>query len=783
MKPFVTYILLAVILLIALLLFVPKKEYFASSLVAWTNEINRDIANNSTNLYQESTYLPRNTAEKQYLKKYEMMNPLREKGVSTEEPLIMNRCIQFINDPEKVKSKDGLTGIDHVLSSMRCRDFFMSNKISIDYNDFNTIETKLKDYINALYAYTNDEQGKAVPQFYGPAYLLVTQYPYVQTVTYDPILDSCTETPTVLSQNPFKLSYNPKPVGDDPRCYITNDEIRNKSIRLEMYLLLPAHKKGGIRTIRHNNEDLDFYTVGEFAYTNWGQIRCNMRDLFAWNRKRLATTTVVDPRSGDDKCFMSCLNPGSNKFNYACGARNSTKRYDISTDLYYNDPYEATVLGTPKTTGEKLRHDYATLYTINPSVMNSLLRMDGTNGIFRECVPLQPIEQEFDFETMDTKCASGAIESIVNGSVYKKLSDFGDKNIGVGFRIKMGIYYIGVKNSSSRIAVLNKIPKGNDYTTLWYLENVYAMSGNIPKKVGFRIFTFIRSATTTDKLYLTSGPDNVTDMTRTDVVLTSKPSIQWFFTRDANGKLELVKYTLVSNIPASMIVSTSKQFLFTIYGSNTGMLSEAKWMPQTVLNTSNVIYSSDVVFEVVVDSIYETTSCGSISPENYEQNVAIAQEALNQSILGNLSSSTKKCKISSVEEEVAIIEQAKATPPPPPPKPKVNEVYQIGGNINPNRDTAQARCQQYGGTLATTEQVRAAFNKGADWCSWGYTTDSVVFPNQEPREGCSMVKELAVLKNMTYNNGNFGAACYGIKPTLGTPTILPFSRLKWSEQD
>ena len=111
------------------------------------------------------------------------------------------------------------------------------------------------------------------------------------------------------------------------------------------------------------------------------------------------------------------------------------------------------------------------------------------------------------------------------------------------------------------------------------------------------------------------------------------------------------------------------------------------------------------------------------------------------------------------------------------------EVYHISGYDNPSRDNAAVKCAKFGGILASTAQVSEAFTRGADWCSWGYTSDNVAFPNQRPREGCSLKSEVAILADKSWNNGRYGANCYGVKPVKGTANILAFNDGKWSDLD
>ncbi len=108
------------------------------------------------------------------------------------------------------------------------------------------------------------------------------------------------------------------------------------------------------------------------------------------------------------------------------------------------------------------------------------------------------------------------------------------------------------------------------------------------------------------------------------------------------------------------------------------------------------------------------------------------------------------------------------------------EVYNLGKNHYTYEEAGKA-CSILGGRLATHDEVKAAWNKGAEWCNYGWSADGkALFPTQEKtyyllkkagREGECGVPGI--------NGGNFknknmklGANCYGVKPKPNSDNLL-----------
>lgn len=104
-----------------------------------------------------------------------------------------------------------------------------------------------------------------------------------------------------------------------------------------------------------------------------------------------------------------------------------------------------------------------------------------------------------------------------------------------------------------------------------------------------------------------------------------------------------------------------------------------------------------------------------------------------------------------------------------------DEVYHIRGN-NYTYDDAKAVCSAFDGKLATYEQMEKAYEKGADWCEYGWSDNQMAyFPTQ-----LSKWKQLQKEKGKEnycgrpgINGGyiankyvKFGVNCFGKKPKM-----------------
>lgn len=96
---------------------------------------------------------------------------------------------------------------------------------------------------------------------------------------------------------------------------------------------------------------------------------------------------------------------------------------------------------------------------------------------------------------------------------------------------------------------------------------------------------------------------------------------------------------------------------------------------------------------------------------------------------------TKKPTITTAKPSTVIPESPQPIPnPPPAPKQNVIDGTKVF-HIPENRYTyeeAPAACAAVGATLATHEQMKAAYEEGADWCNYGWSADQTAFYPTQP---------------------------------------------------
>lgn len=102
-----------------------------------------------------------------------------------------------------------------------------------------------------------------------------------------------------------------------------------------------------------------------------------------------------------------------------------------------------------------------------------------------------------------------------------------------------------------------------------------------------------------------------------------------------------------------------------------------------------------------------------------------------------------------------------------PPK----EAYAVNGSFT--QIEAQAKCESYGGTLASYQQVGNAQGAGAQWYGgWGWIADD---STNIGRIACAFQNIGAAIRTEAGGTGKSGAICYGVKPTkASTPDVLSF---------
>jgi len=113
------------------------------------------------------------------------------------------------------------------------------------------------------------------------------------------------------------------------------------------------------------------------------------------------------------------------------------------------------------------------------------------------------------------------------------------------------------------------------------------------------------------------------------------------------------------------------------------------------------------------------------------------------------------------------------------------EAYSVSGSFT--QLEAQAKCESYGATLASYQELVNAQLLGAGWCSWGWITDDtantakISFPVQTT-DSCHSDAPGTKVRLQGGGSGKYGANCYGVKPPLSVAAaVRPFNSTKWNQ--
>ena len=105
------------------------------------------------------------------------------------------------------------------------------------------------------------------------------------------------------------------------------------------------------------------------------------------------------------------------------------------------------------------------------------------------------------------------------------------------------------------------------------------------------------------------------------------------------------------------------------------------------------------------------------------------------------------------------------------------QVFNIPANVFTYPD-ARSLCSAYGARLATYDEIEEAYNKGGEWCNYGWSENQqILFPTQK-----KTYDELQNIKGhendcgrqginggyVSNPNARFGVNCYGYKPEITT---------------
>jgi len=171
------------------------------------------------------------------------------------------------------------------------------------------------------------------------------------------------------------------------------------------------------------------------------------------------------------------------------------------------------------------------------------------------------------------------------------------------------------------------------------------------------------------------------------------------------------------------------------------------------------------------------------------------------------------------EVDIAIVQSDKSSKPPSPIPSSTNldttipQTFHVEGNFN--YIDAKAVCKAYNSKMANIKQVTDAYDKGAEWCDYGWSTKHMVlYPTQY--KSWKSYQELGKKEqcgrpgiNGGYNHNllqELGVNCFGNKPKINGPmpektipheivdkrvkywqskipslTVAPFNYDSWSE--
>ena len=113
-----------------------------------------------------------------------------------------------------------------------------------------------------------------------------------------------------------------------------------------------------------------------------------------------------------------------------------------------------------------------------------------------------------------------------------------------------------------------------------------------------------------------------------------------------------------------------------------------------------------------------------------------------------------------------------------PDQPKIEkgpETYHVQGKFD--YSMAKSVCKAYDATLASLSQIKEAYDKGAEWCDYGWSEDGMVlYPTQE-ESWKQYQKEKKDKCGIPGINGGYnprtrqrlGVNCYGVKPSGVVP--------------
>ena len=252
---------------------------------------------------------------------------------------------------------------------------------------------------------------------------------------------------------------------------------------------------------------------------------------------------------------------------------------------------------------------------------------------------------------------------------------------------------------------------------------------------------------------------------------------------------------VVNNAVNNAVNNVAKTFNI---GANTGSniinnSSRVKGIPWLLISIVVIFVTSVVLLSVFYDKIVSVLPA---SIKDIFNKQAVAETPVIAPVTQSGSSDARSSLgLSSMSADYSLSQEINKI------LPQKKEVFTIAENRYTYNDAAPL-CKSMGAELATYEQVKSAFKKGADWCNYGWIKgQNAVYPTQqetweklqsEPEDSRHMCGNVG-LNGGYFDNPElrFGVTCYGDKPQQSehdeqimaskqlqpkTPSVIEFDR-------
>jgi hypothetical protein len=248
---------------------------------------------------------------------------------------------------------------------------------------------------------------------------------------------------------------------------------------------------------------------------------------------------------------------------------------------------------------------------------------------------------------------------------------------------------------------------------------------------------------------ITTSPDQAAPNTSTNMLLGSPPPANSAAVNSPLGNFsaglvagEVVESSWLSALGIFMALVAVFLIIFSFFGHQ--IKQGYEYFAQSIKQALGLSMATDVQSQIVpTDGVVRDLTV----PPTHPQDVTPSQQALEQQ---------------NIVEKIL-------------PSGTVNEVFNVSQNDFTYYD-AEPLCKALGAELASYEQVKKAWNKGADWCNYGWVKGQMaVYPTQketydklqmgppDQQDACGTVG----MNGGYFDNPEmrFGVNCYGKKPS------------------